>query len=199
MSFRNISLTIIMIILLSLPITALADDHGDTWDTATYIGTLKSYSDQNHVDFSGEIELVGDEDWFSFSAEESLDDEYYVISLSSMLFANPIKNAKITLYSIDGSSYIKSDQEISCSNDELLRFSWVCISPGTYYLKVEGLGDSCNTGEYQGSVNILSTTNKSDSELSCFIASASYSDNEERVLIIDKIISILVPWARFRH
>jgi hypothetical protein len=194
MCFRKITLAIIIIIF--MPIASIADDHGDTWGTATDIGILINRIYQNHVDFSGDIEISGDVDWFSFYATANDVDERYVITLTSWLFSNQIKGVKITLYDTDGATQITRDQESGCNSDGHLSADWKCSASGTYYIKVEGYENSCNTGEYLGSINIVSASDSSDSDDECFIASASYTGNDVKIPLFEKIISLLIDFVK---
>ena len=112
-----------------------ADDHGDTRSSATRISVGRSAN--------GVIETAGDPDYFSFQAERGRE---YTIETSIPSSSNV--DTFITLYRSNGSSLGENDDGGDGYASKLV---WTAPSSGTYYVKVDGLGES--TGGYRLSVS----------------------------------------------
>lgn len=101
-----------------------ADDHGNSWDTATPIPG-------DGTPTGGVIEVVGDLDYFSFPA---LDGTSYQFGLTAAA-----DDFLYELYDTNGVSMIDSDDDF---------MTWQASTNGTYFLEVsEDLG--LNTGAYE--------------------------------------------------
>ena len=111
-----------------------ADDHGDSRSSATRVSAGASEN--------GVIGTASDSDYFSFRASRSL--EY---TIQTGIRSGSDVDTFITLYDANGSFV---DEDDDGGNGFASKIVWTAPSSATYYVKVEGLGDS--TGGYWLSV-----------------------------------------------
>ena len=114
---------------------APADDHGDTRSSATRISAGSGAN--------GVIGTASDADYFSFQAERGRE---YTIETS--IPSSSDVDTFVTLYRSNGLSLGENDDGGGGYASKLV---WTAPSSGTYYVKVDGLGDS--TGGYRLSVS----------------------------------------------
>ena len=128
--FSTLFSLLIIVTFFIVPATVLADDHGNDYTTATTVTVDADTST------AGEIEIVGDEDYFSFDATEGTD--YAIVpELGTISFIYLI------LYDTDGTAYLMGRS---------YGISWKCPTggSGTYYVRVFVYGSQ--TGTYDFSV-----------------------------------------------
>ena len=109
------------------------DDHGDDRSGATRI------RDGEFLD--GDIELDGDRDFFSFSAERGR--EYRIETHLGF-------DTVLVLYGPDGDYLVEDDDS---GDSGASRLEWVAPSSDTYYIEVSGFEST--TGTYQLSLSVL--------------------------------------------
>ena len=109
------------------------DDHGDDRSGATRI------RDGEFLD--GDIELDGDRDFFSFSAERGR--EYRIETHLGV-------DTVLVLYGPDGDYLVEDDDS---GDSGASRLEWVAPSSDTYYIEVSGFEST--TGTYQLSLSVL--------------------------------------------
>lgn len=114
----------------SLSAAIYTDDHGNDYTDATSV-TVGAAA------VSGEVEVIGDSDWFSFNATEGTD---YVLLAET----TAMSRVSVDLYDADGSSRIEYD-----TSD----VSFTCLKSATYYVKVYGNATELDKGAYTFSVN----------------------------------------------
>lgn len=111
-----------------------ADDHGNTWDTATSVTVNTSVE--------AALDTTSDVDFFSFQLQAG---EYYVLDVA----LGTLNDSMITVYDTDGTTLIASDDN---SGDGLgSRYSFVCPVDGIYFLRVFSVF-STSAGTYTFSV-----------------------------------------------
>ena len=113
---------------------APADDHGDSRSSATRVSAGASEN--------GVIGTASDADYFSFRASRSL--EY---TIQTGIRSGSDVDTFITLYDANGSFV---DEDDDGGNGFASKIVWTAPSSATYYVRVDGLGDS--TGGYWLSV-----------------------------------------------
>ena len=117
-----------------------ADDHGDSRSSATGISV--------GAGANGVIGTAGDADYFSFQAERGRE---YTIETS--IPSSSDVDTVISLYSANGSSLDRDDDGGAGLASKIV---WTAPSSATYYVGVEGLGDS--TGGYRLSLSSRAPT-----------------------------------------
>ncbi len=115
--------------------TPLADDHGNTRFSATSAATPSTVA--------GNLEVAGDNDFFSFSAVQGAN---YSFSTALGTLADTV----LYLYNTDGVTLITSDDDGGPGNASLIS-NWIAPSTATYYLDVRDFGDN-SPGTYTISV-----------------------------------------------
>ncbi len=114
---------LIMILLLSIsPLKALDDDHSDSSTDATVITVDTSVT--------GDIEVGGDYDFFSFTATEG---EAYSFAVT----LNTLDDSELYLYDTDGTTLITGNDDYD-ENSAASKIVWRCPATGTYYLAISG-------------------------------------------------------------
>ena len=124
----------------SVNVAAPADDHGDSRSSATRISDGSSAN--------GVIGTASDADYFSFQAQRGRE---YTIETS--IPSSSDVDTEITLYSSGGSRLGGNDDGGDGYASKLV---WTAPSSATYYVKVDGLGDS--TGGYRLSLSSRAPT-----------------------------------------
>lgn len=97
-----------------------ADDHGNTWQTATLVAAGSTTN--------GNIEMNSDVDYFTFAATAGV---RYTIKTTLVT----LKDSVLTLYKTNGTTVISSNDNISSTN-KASRLVWACTATGTYFVKV---------------------------------------------------------------
>ena len=105
------------------------DDHGNDSGRATLVSV--------NTTMSGDLELHGDVDWFSFSA---VADTTYIIDTS----LGTLEDSVLTLYDQNGQSEIGFDDDGGLGLAS--RLFWTAPSSGTFFVEVRGFGS--NIGSY---------------------------------------------------
>ena len=118
------------------------DDHGDDRSGATRI--------RDGEFLSGDIELDGDRDFFSFNAERGR--EYRI---ETHLGSN--SDTVLFLYGPDGDYLVEDDDS---GDSGASRLEWVAPSSDTYYIEVSGF--ETTTGTYQLSLSVLGAQSPDD-------------------------------------
>jgi len=122
---------------------AITDDHGDSSNEPTSIFAGATVF--------GNLETIGDEDWFSFNASEGV--LYHITTSTSSL-----SDANLSLVSTNGVARIMIDDS---GSDDVI--NWMAPNSGTYFIKVRS-ATGLSTGAY--SVRMTTTTDDySDSSL----------------------------------
>jgi subtilisin-like proprotein convertase family protein len=111
------------------------DDHGDSAPTATSVAVDSSTD--------GNLEELGDEDWFSFSAVSGRDYRFAT-------FHDTLHDSDITLYGTDGVTELDYDDDGGSGLQSLL--FWTAPASGTYYVAV-GAYLNGYTGTYDFDIN----------------------------------------------
>ncbi|MFC1855815.1 choice-of-anchor Q domain-containing protein [Thermodesulfobacteriota bacterium] len=119
-----------------------SDDHGDTAAAATALTVDVATAT------TGDIELVTDEDWFSFTAEAG---KMYNIEM----ILNTILSAYVELYAADGTTNIYY-KLITGAAGTKGSIAWTCDTAGTYYVLAKSVGNT--TGTYTVSAATLTPT-----------------------------------------
>ena len=108
----------------------VTDDYGDDADSASGVDLP--------FNVAGSIDVVGDEDWFSFSTVAGWQHEFE-IALDSLAIS------KLSLYDTDGVTLLEQSSATEVS--------WVAPASGTYYLSVEhGFGSGVSDYQISGFV-----------------------------------------------
>ncbi len=113
-------------------ITVYEDDHGNTPQTATFI-TFPSTT-------SGNLEVSGDADWFQFT---KVPGTTYVLNVLPSSGAAGLKDFKITLFDIDGTTVLRTQSNGGGGVPAKIVFK--PVANGSLYLKVEAVGASSGT------------------------------------------------------
>ncbi|MFC1734645.1 PPC domain-containing protein, partial [Candidatus Hydrogenedentota bacterium] len=121
------ALYLLVLVLLSAG-QAWADDHGNTWNTATLVTV-----DGGAVD--GTVESLSDDDYFSFSAVSGL---IYRIDMDTPTLIYP---HYLTLYDRNGTTQMYEDQWSGL-------IGWQFASSGTYYIKIGPGNGRWSPGSY---------------------------------------------------
>ncbi|MCA9188594.1 MAG: pre-peptidase C-terminal domain-containing protein, partial [Planctomycetales bacterium] len=106
------------------------DDHGDDPSVATPVLVPSTTT--------GDIHILGDEDWFSFEARVN---RQYRIEVR----LNSLTDSYLTLIGADGVALLDFDDDSGVGLGSLI--NWSAPSDGTYFFIVEGLGGA--TGTYE--------------------------------------------------
>ncbi|MFN3167064.1 MAG: DNRLRE domain-containing protein, partial [Phycisphaeraceae bacterium] len=107
----------------------MIDDHGDNAGSATAAGTNASTP--------GNIETVGDEDWFRFTAMQGYQYVFETVD-------GGLGDSRLALVHTDGTTTLLNDD--SSGPGQMSRVQWTAPANGDYYLVVEGDGSA--TGGY---------------------------------------------------
>ena len=107
----------------------IPDDHGNDAGTATLVGSFSTTA--------GDIEIAGDQDWFSFYVESGAN-----VTMETVLGSN--SDTTLTLYDTDGLTQLAFDDDGGAGLASRISFNFA--ASGQYYAAVAGFGS--NTGTY---------------------------------------------------
>ena len=126
-----------------LRVTPVDDDHVDSANAATTINIGST--------LSGDIEHVGDADYFRITAEAGA--SYVAQTHQNGTSARPLPDSTLTVYDSDGMSIVAYDNNLGA--DRRSRVKWTAEDNGDYFVAVRGYPGLENTGHYQISVTSI--------------------------------------------
>jgi hypothetical protein len=124
----------------SLSIASEGDDHSDTPGAATVL-TLQETSLAVSGVAAGKLEVHGDSDWFTFSAQAGW---VYRVAVS----LENLTESRLTAYDTDGITRLRIDDGIG----EASNIEWIAPADGNYFLSV-GAPQGDVTGTYSLTIN----------------------------------------------